>query len=353
MSLNPVPDEAVEIGTFYNPNETPYEVYFLSSWSEVKHAKSLQVVYEEDGYLSCIRLMYNGRVCQFRNPPPEAEISRTHVIQINPGGWIEGFEIIMGDPIESREAGPVGIVNVDVWIYGAGIEYGSYHPKDRYHRLFVPADGKALVGIRGSSKGNRISSFALIQSEGDQGFPRRTVNDELTRSLSWRNGLPPPHVRVLPDSLRALSSAQRRGLRMEGLLFGTDEQHEDPTTIASRLIRISASADASRIELTFAGDSGRTPVTMRVAGLDHKSPLKSMDIDGPGGETILSVLMPPMPEEDANFEWHVPKWLGVVTNRGTQGIFGQQSSIEKACFVKPPSGFAIVGLFLSPTFMQY
>ncbi|KAI0441684.1 hypothetical protein F4803DRAFT_406646 [Xylaria telfairii] len=353
MRFNPVPDEAVEIGTFYNPTETPYETFFLSSWDEIKHTKSLEVTYEEDGYLSCIRLSYNDRICQFGNPPPEAEISRTHVIRINPGQWIEGFEMIIGDPIESREAGPVGIVNVDVWISGADVEYGSYHPKDRYHRLFVPADGKALVGIIGTSKGNRINSFALIQCEDDQGFPRRAVNDELTRSLSWRNGLPPPHVRVLPNSLEALSSAQQKGLRMEGLLFGTDEQHKDPTTTAARLIRISASGDASRIELTFAGVPGRTPSTMRVAGPDCKGPLKSIDIDGPGGETVVSVLMPPMPEENAGFEWHVPKWFGVVTNHGTQGIFGQQSTIEKACPIQPPSGFAVVGLFLSPAFMQY
>ncbi|KAI0858890.1 hypothetical protein F4860DRAFT_484486 [Xylaria cubensis] len=351
MSLKPVSDEVVEIGTFYNPQETRHETPFISSWDEVKHAKSLELVYEEDGYLSCIKLTYNGQICQFGNPPPEAEISRTHVIKINPNQWIEGFEIVIGDPIESREAGPVGIVNVDVWIYGADIEYGSYRPQNRYHRLFVPADGKVLVGICGSSKGNRINSFALIQSEGDQGFFRRPVNDELTRSLSWRNELPPPHVSVLPDSLSALSGAQRRGLRMEGLLFSIDEQQEDPTTITSRLTRISASGDASRIEFTFADPEKKLNI-MRVAGPDHKSPLKSMDIDGPGGETIVSVLMPPMPNENA-FEWYVPKWFGVVTNRGTQSIFGQQSTIEEACIVKAPSGFAVVGLFLSPAFMQY
>ncbi|KAI0459498.1 hypothetical protein F5B21DRAFT_524979 [Xylaria acuta] len=346
MSLNPVLDEPVEIGTFYNPRETPYETSFLSSWDEIKHAKSPEVVYEEDGYLSCIRLTYNDRIYQFGSPPPEAEISRTHVIQINPGQWIEGFEMIVGDPIESREAGPVGVVNVDVWIHGADIEYGSYRPNDRRHRLFVPADGKALVGICGSSKGNRINSFGLIQCEDDQGFPRRPINDELTRSLSWHNGLPPPHIRILVESLRALSGAQRKGLRIEGLRFGTDEQHEDPTTIAARLIRISASGDASRIELTFAGEPGRTPDTIRAAGLGDY-------IDGPGGEAIVSVLMPPMPVEDADFEWHVPKWFGVVTNRGRQCIFGQQSTIEQACVIKPPSSFAVVGLWLSPAFMQY
>ncbi|KAI0552063.1 hypothetical protein F4679DRAFT_593005 [Xylaria curta] len=353
MSFEPVPDEVVEIGTFYNPQETRHETFFLSSWDEIKHAKTLEIVYEEDGYLSCIRLAYNGQIYKFGNPPPEADVSRTHIIQINPNQWIEGFEVIISDPIESREAGPVGIVNVDVWIHGADIEYGSYRPKDRYHRLFVPADGKALVGVCGSSKGNRINSFALIQSKGDQRLPRRTVNDELTRSLSWRNGLPPPHIRVLPDSLSALSSTQRRGLRMEGLLFGTDEQHKDPTTIAARLAKISASGDASRIELTFAGEPEKSPAIMQAAGPDHKSPLKSMDIDGPGGETIVSVLMPPMPDKNANFEWYVPKWFGVVTNRGTQGIFGQQSTIEKACLIKPSPGFTVVGLFLSPAFMQY
>ncbi|KAI1121883.1 hypothetical protein F5Y10DRAFT_287992 [Nemania abortiva] len=353
MSLNPVADEPVEIGTFYNPNETSYETSFLSSWDEVKHAKSLEIIYEEDGYLSCIRLTYNDRTCQFGDPPPKSEISRAHVIPINPNQWIEGFEMIIGDPIESREAGPVGIVNVDVWIYGADIEYGSYRPKDRYHRLFVPADGKALVGICGSSKGNRINSFALVQCEGDQGFSQRAVNDELTRSLSWRNGLPPSHVRVLPDSLRALSTAQRKGLRMDGLLFGTDKQNEDPATTAARLIRISASGDASRIELTFAGGPGQTPTIVRTAGPNHGGSLKSMDIDGPGGETIVSVLMPPMPDEEADFEWYVPKWFGVVTNRGTQGIFGEQASIEKACPINPPSGCDVAGLFLSPAFMQH
>ncbi|KAI1421320.1 hypothetical protein F5Y12DRAFT_790084 [Xylaria sp. FL1777] len=338
MSLIAVPDEAVEVGTFYNPNETSYETPFLLSWDE------------EDGYLSCIRLTCDGRVCQFGSPPPEAEISRTHLIHINPDQWIEGFEIIIGDPIESREAGPVGVVNVDVWVYGADIEYGSYRPKDRFHRLFTPADGKALAGVCGSSKGNRVSSFALMQCEDDQGFRRRMVNDELTRSLSWLNGLPPPQVRVLPHSLRALSDAQLKGLRMEALLFGTDEQHQDPSTAANRLVRISASGDASRIELTFAGDSKRT---IRAVGQDQKSPLKNMDIDGPGGETIVSVLMPPMPSENADFGWHVPRWFGVVTDRGTQGIFGQQASIEQACSIEPPSGFDVVGLFLSPAFMQY
>ncbi|KAI0481852.1 hypothetical protein F4859DRAFT_529628 [Xylaria cf. heliscus] len=352
MSFNPIPDEAIEIGTLYNPNETPYETSFLSSWDDIEHAKTLEVIYEEDGYLSCIRLTYDGRIYEFGNPPPEVEISRTHVIQINPGQWIEGFEMIIGDPIESREAGPVGIMNIDVWIYGAGIEYGTYRPKDRYHRLFVPGDGKTLVGVCGSSKGNRINSFALIQCESDQGFPRRPVNDELMRSLAWRNGLPPPHIRALPDSLRALSHAQRKGLRMEGLLFGTDEQHGDPATSASRLTRISALGDARRIELGFSGDSG-TPTTVRAAGLDHKSPFKSMNIDGPGGETIVSVLMPPMPDEDDGFEWYVPKWFGIVTSRGTQGIFGEQSTIEDACFIMPPSGFTVAGLWLSPAFMQY
>ncbi|KAH8166007.1 hypothetical protein CIB48_g2270 [Xylaria polymorpha] len=351
--LNPVPGEAVEIGTFYNPTETPYETSFLSSWNEIKHMKSLEVIYEEDGHPPRTRLTHNGRICQFGNPPPEAEISRTHAIQINPGQWIEGFEMIIGDPIESREAGPVGIVNIDAWIYGADVEYDSYHPKDRYHRLFVPVDGKALVGIIGTSKGNRINSFALIQCEDDQGFTRRAVNDELTRNLSWHNELPPSHICVLPDRLSALSSAQLKGLRMEGVLFGTDEQHEDPTTIATRLVRISASGDASRIELTFAGVPGRTPSTMRTVGPDYKSPLKSMDIDGPGGETVVSVLMPPMPDENPGFQWYVPKWFGVVTNPGTQGIFGQQSTIEKACSIKPPNGFAVVGLCLSPAFMQY
>lgn len=134
----------------------------------------------------------------------------------------------------------MGIVNVDVWIYGADVERGRYRPQDRFHRLFVSADGKALVGVCGSSKGNRINSFALIQCEGD----------------------------------------------------------------------------------------------------------------GPSGETIVSVLMPPMPSEDADFKWHIPKWFGVVTNRGTQGIFGQQASIEEACSIEPPSGFDIVDLFLSPAFMN-
>ncbi|KAI0096454.1 hypothetical protein GGR51DRAFT_30537 [Nemania sp. FL0031] len=351
MSLDPVPDEPVEIGTFYNPNETSYETYFLSSWGDIKHAKSLEVIYEEDGYLSCIKLTYDGRSYQFGNPPPVAEISRTHVIQIYPGQWIEGFEMIMGDPIESRKDGPVGIVNVDVWIYDANIEYGSYRPGDRYHRLFVPSDGKALVGICGSSKGNRINSFALIQCEDGQGFPRRPVNDELTRSLAWRNGLPSAHIRVLPDSLRALTNAQRKGLRMEGLLFGTDEQHKDPSTIAARLIRISASGDASRIELTFTSQSEQTSSITRAAGLGQKHPVKTIDIDGPGGETIVSVLMPPMPNEEEDFGWYVPKWFGLVTSRGTQGLFGEQSSIEQACPVKPPSGYAVVGLFLSPAFM--
>ncbi|KAI1296218.1 hypothetical protein F5Y03DRAFT_370805 [Xylaria venustula] len=350
MSFICNPGEVVEVGTFYNPNETSYETAFITSWDDLKHAKALEIIYEEDGYLSCIKFTCDGQVRQFGNPPPAAEVSRTHLVQVNPGQWIEGFEIIIGDPIESREAGPVGIVNVDVWIYDRDIEYGGYRPKDRFHRLFTPADGKSLVGICGSSKGNRISSFGLIQCDGDRGLRRRSVNDELTRSLSWRNGLPSPHIRVLPDSLRALTSAQLKSLRMEALLFGTDEQHDDPATIATRLVRISASGDANRIELTFAGDSGRKIQTI---GLDNKGPLKSMDIDGPGGESVVSVLMPPMPNENADFEWHVPRWFSVVTNRGTQGIFGQQANIEEACPIAPPPGFDVVGLFLSPAFMQY
>ncbi|KAJ8124072.1 hypothetical protein ONZ43_g123 [Nemania bipapillata] len=299
----PIPDVPVEVGTFYNPTETSYEIPFLSSWDDIKLAKSLEILYEEDGYLSCIRLMCNGRTCQFGNPAPEAEISRKHIIQVDPGLWIEGFEMIIGDPIESREAGPVGIVNVDVWIYGGDVERGSYRPRERYHRLFVPADGKSLVGVCGSSKGNRINSFALIQCEGDQGLRRRLVSDELTRSLSWRNGLPPAHIRVLPDSLRVLSRAQRNGLQMEALLFGTDEHHGDPATTANRLIRISSSGDAGRIELAFSGEREGMPATIQAAGLENRPPLKSMDIDGPGGETIVSVLMPPMPDEDDDFGW--------------------------------------------------
>ncbi|GAW20651.1 hypothetical protein ANO14919_101590 [Xylariales sp. No.14919] len=140
---------------------------------------------------------------------------------------------------------------------------------------------------------------------------------------------------------------------MEALLFGTDERHEDPATVATRLVRISASGDASRVELTFAGGPGQTAAIVRAIGPDRKSPLKSMDIDGPGGETIASILMPPMPSEDTGFEWYVPQWFGVVTNRGRQGIFGQQASIDQASPIKPPSGFDIVGLFLSPAFMHY
>ncbi|RWA06913.1 hypothetical protein EKO27_g8178, partial [Xylaria grammica] len=172
----------------------------------------------------------------------------------------------------------------------------------------------------------------------------RAVGDELTRGLAWRGGLPPSHIHVLPDSLRGLSGAQRRGLRMEALLFGTDERHEDPATVATRLVRISASGDASRVELTFAGDPGQTATIVRAIGPDRKSPLKSMDIDGPGGETIASILMPPMPSEDTGFEWYVPQWFGIVTSRGRQGIFGQQASINQASPIKPPSGFDVVGL---------
>ncbi|RWA06579.1 hypothetical protein EKO27_g8523, partial [Xylaria grammica] len=104
MSLNAVPDEVVEVGTFNNPTETSYETPFLSSWDEIEHAKTLEVVYEEDGYLP------SG------TRPPEAEISRTHLVQMGPGQWLEGFEVTTGDPIESREDGPVGTVNVDVWV---------------------------------------------------------------------------------------------------------------------------------------------------------------------------------------------------------------------------------------------
>ncbi|KAJ8126069.1 hypothetical protein O1611_g7571 [Lasiodiplodia mahajangana] len=58
-----------------------------------------------------------------------------------------------------------------------------------------------------------------------------------------------------------------------------------------------------------------------------------------------------MPDEDEGFGWYVPKWCGVVTSRATQCILGEQSSIEKACPIKPPSSYAVVGLFVSPAYM--
>ncbi len=44
MSLIAVPDEAVEVGTFYNLNQTSYETPFLSSWDYIKHAKTLEII---------------------------------------------------------------------------------------------------------------------------------------------------------------------------------------------------------------------------------------------------------------------------------------------------------------------
>ncbi|KAI0160613.1 hypothetical protein GGR57DRAFT_490284 [Xylariaceae sp. FL1272] len=357
-TFNEIADELVELGQFANPNEIPHETPCLSSLDDIKYEKSLELIYEEDGYFSCMKFSSNGRSSLFGNPPPTSEISRTHSIQLKPGQWIEGFEMTLGDPIESRIGGPVGIVNVDVWICGAVVERGMYHPEGQLKRLFVPADGNTLVGVRGTSKGNRINTFALIQSEGDQGLPRRATNDEFTRNLLWRDGLPPPHIRVLPDSIKWLQSHQRNNLQMEALLFGTDEGHGDPKTIADRLIRISASGDASRIELTFAGDAEEQATTTRAVGDpdDGNSitkSLKSMQIDGPGGDAITSVFLPPMPEGGMFDSWFTPLWFGIVTKHGKQAIFGEASTIKKARLVEPPPGHAIVGLFLSPAFMQY
>ncbi|KAI1325779.1 hypothetical protein F5Y16DRAFT_411277 [Xylariaceae sp. FL0255] len=310
MSFTSLPDDAVELGVFANPNEVFHETPFVVSWDEIRgHSKSLEVIYEEDGYLSALKLTCTGRTSQFGNPPRQAsEISRVHKVEIDPGSWVEGFDLTLGDPIESREAGPIGIVNVDIWICS------TYRPKNRYHRLFVPANGNALAGVRGSSKGERINSFALIQD----------VNDELTCSLKWLNTPPPPHA------------SDRNKLRMEALLFGNDKGHKDSQTTADKLVRIAASGDSSRIELTFSsGDSDD------VSGGGRNTVLASIEIDGLGGEIITLIIMPPMLEG------------GMFDICGRQAIFGEASSLNKACIVKIPPGFTVVGLFVSPAFMFY
>jgi hypothetical protein len=310
----------------------------------------LSLFWSKDGALSGFGSEGNNK--KGRNPKRTigrtVRFDRRDDVQIQHGDWIVGFVLNFDD--EENDDNSVDsdwgmgkldkrIIGVNLlFLSGTSLQLGDSTPT---LKIFHAKDDLLLLGIVAQiTKRGQIASLSLLQA------PASTLDsyaEELGRRQSklpyaqssigskmWKNELPQPEIspgtgHIVPfiPSVQVPTDA----VPMESLVFGKDE------TELAAITEIIGDIDLRGIEIRY---SDRPPKSI---GPNRRaaSNSQSMEIDGQGGERIVSL--------DGVFK---NKWFNAVrfvTNRGRSLVLGDSWAEMQQKLYPPGEGMVLRGVY--------
>ncbi|KAL3476931.1 hypothetical protein BJX99DRAFT_258046 [Aspergillus californicus] len=232
-------------------------------------------------------------------------------VNIRHGDWIRGFIVTScrsHKPYSERK-----VVGIQVlFIYGESVQLGQ---RSGDARLIHVENDHLLAGLLAQwSPADLVSGLSLLQvpASGHTAHTAHTAqlaeiqatkpeaHSEIGSRL-WKDSLPPPEITLSQERFGYWTSDLKVDLApMEALFFGTDENE------LSAIIEVSGDTQLGAFEVRY---SNQPPKSIGPRPLT----LKSLSIDGPGGERIISVTI---------VVSHIITGIRVVTNFNRQLVLG-------------------------------
>ncbi|KAL4803115.1 hypothetical protein BDV18DRAFT_153807 [Aspergillus unguis] len=233
-------------------------------------------------------------------------------VEIEKSDWIRGF--ILTSRSSATGAGSDEarrkVVGLKVlFIHGEPIQLGQ---SDGDHLLIHTESNSLLVGLLAQwSSGKPISGLSLLHVPVSQGSPHAAAlaqaqackpeSSTAIGSRLWKDHLPPPEMTMSEPRVGYWSMDFKADLApMEALVFGRDEAE------LATITEISADAQFGAFEVRYTNKPPKTigprPLTM-----------KSLSIDGPGGERIVAV---------GTAVGHITHGIRLITSYNRQLVLG-------------------------------
>ncbi|BCS23742.1 uncharacterized protein APUU_40186S [Aspergillus puulaauensis] len=229
-------------------------------------------------------------------------------VKVEKNDWIRGF--IVTSTKADGDAARRKVVGLKVlFIHGEPIQLGQSNGD---HILIHTETDRVLAGLLAQwSPGNPISGLSLLHVPVSKGFPHAAElakaqagkPESATGSGSrlWRDHLPPPEMTLSEERLGYWSLDFKGDMvPMEALVFGQDEDE------LAAITEVAGDVQFGAFEIRYTNKPTKTigprPLTM-----------KSLPIDGPGGERIVAVGLT---------VGHITTSIRFITNYNRQLVLG-------------------------------
>lgn len=307
---------------------TSVTVSLIDNYTELQHKEPVfSVTWSSTGDLVGLGVVGN-------HPEPVGLLCRQEGLRIPVNDWLTGFVVTtQGSSTRGRPASRRIVGLKSLYTAHAPVQHGQ---SEGDHRLIHVYPDHFVVGffLRISADTGVLENLALLQqpiSKAPELAHDRLLGkvygpySELATQCLWKNRLPPPEA----ESYVSTPTAWHRSMDlrpMEMFFFGDSEEQ------LANIVAISGDIGLRRFQVTYADGTSR--------GIGSRgSALKSMTIDGRGGERIIFI------------SWQTggtSPGMRFVTNSGRQLVIGwptEMKIIHKHSETLRPQGYALVGFF--------
>lgn len=319
----------VSLGKLHGVKSETSRLVFVDDLKDVGKGNTIFTVHwNEAGYLLAFGVNSSG-TSEYARPSNSGAV-RVDEVRIAENDWLRGFvfttrsapECTLDDGKEKRPARVV--IGVELLLNrGKPVKLGA---AEGDKRLVCTGLDEVLIGLQAEwTHTSGILEVALLKcrENGSSQGPLPYTDSTLDQIL-WKSELPPAQVDISPPMIGYWSHGFSTQLHPhEVVLFG--QNAEELSTLTS----VSFDVQFGGIELGYSGG-------VRKSIGPRPWAMKTLEIDGPGGERIAGVF---------GNKSNIPDGLRLVTNRNRQLLLGNNLSTERQHILHSSDTNFLYGLY--------